>query len=76
VAWPKNDPQQILKRSKEVVCRGHDLHQMPAKWRHLTASRLAKKNKTAAKNDHFGSKMAKKKDLHQDFKRSKEVVCM
>ena len=54
VAWPKNDPQQILKRSKEVVYRGHDLHQMPAKWRHLTASRLAKKNKTAAKTDHFG----------------------
>jgi hypothetical protein len=26
-----------------VVCRVHVLHQMPAKWRHQTASRLAKK---------------------------------
>jgi hypothetical protein len=31
----------------------HVLHQMPAKWRHPTASRWAKKKKTGAKNGHF-----------------------
>ena len=39
----KKDLHQVFKRSKEVVCRGHDLHQMPAKWRRLTATLKAKK---------------------------------
>ena len=50
----KQDLHQDFKRSKEVVCMEHDLHQMTAKWRHLTASRLVTNKKTAAKNDHFG----------------------
>jgi hypothetical protein len=43
--WPKKDLQQVFMRAKVVVCRVHVLHQMPAKWRHPTASRWAKKKK-------------------------------